>query len=176
MERLIGVFLVLLIYKVILNIIRYYQAKKYKESYYLWLKSPNGDLVTHRSEIIKLFKDANVKDAFFPHVEPLGLGQIASYKVSIFTNFPSNYEDQAIMTVKKFNEAIGVYRNRITESFSPLYWINFIIFLPKNTFCYLGTNPENVIIKILQVIWWIAAFAITLFKPEIVQLIRSKVF
>jgi len=78
--------------------------------------------------------------------------------------------------MRSFDDAIGIYLSRIKESPNPLYWLDLVICLPKNALCYLGAKPETVIIKILQIVWWIAVFTVTLFKPEIVQLIRAKIF
>ena len=99
-RNLIYIFLASLVYKILLNTARYYQVKKYKKSYQLWLGDQNNGLTVHRTEVIKLFQNANIVDKIFPFVQPLGLGQIATGNLSLFTNFPSNYEDQVLATIR----------------------------------------------------------------------------
>lgn len=79
--------------------------------------------------------------------------------------------------IAKFHEAIGVYKSRLLETFSPIYWIEFAINLPKKILEYLGIAPESIVIKIFQLIYWIVGavlgFLYALYKPEIQTLVKD---
>ena len=173
MSHLFIGFLLVLLYKVTVNSIRYFECKKFKKEYFEWLKEQNPTFPTNRRHIIDLFTNAQIQDLRFPTAKPVGYGKIATFNSSVFTNFPSNIENQVHATVRFFDEATGVYRERIFESFNPIYWINLIIFLPKNVLHYLGVKPENVLVKIVQIIWWFLGVLIGVFKDEIIQNLRS---
>jgi hypothetical protein len=175
MKKYLLYFAIVFAYKLITNGIKYLKCKSFKFGYYQWLNGENDSFPTYRSEIISLFKCANIEDLCVPAATPLGFGQLATFKSSAFTNFPSKVYEQAVLTEKLFNDAIGVYRTRTIESFSPVYWINAIVFLPKNLLCYLGLKPENVIIKLLQLSWWLFGLLFGLFKDDVLNLIKLNI-
>jgi hypothetical protein len=179
MINLLYLFLVIVGLKLLINLSKYIQCKRYRDKYFLWLAGSKKELllVEHKSQVIKLFKDAGVKDNVVGVAQPLGYGQIQVGGTSVFANFPHRREDIVKFTFNMFGEAIGVYRSRTLEAFNPLYWIEFIINLPKHSLSYLGVSPESVVIKIFQLIYWIAGvvvgFLFALYRPEIEKLVRD---
>lgn len=147
----------ILLYKFLTNVIRYFQVKRYMNRYLKWLHE-NGKVkffVAEDKAIVKrLINRASVNDARVGYAEPLGYGQISRGMASVLENYPSNMASMAPLMVRMFEEALGVYKLRCFETFSPLYWIEFVIFLPKNLLVYLGVKSENISVKILQIIWW----------------------
>ncbi|WP_207706239.1 hypothetical protein [Clostridium sp. HBUAS56017] len=159
-------------YKLVINIIAFIKVKYFYKRYTLWLfQDRDMSLVTYRRAIITLFKNADIKDAYIPTTSKIGYGRIASFNASIMNSFPSAYEDFAVNITRMFHEAIGVYRSRIFETFSPIYWINSLIFLPKRFLTYLGLNAESVIVKLLQCIWWFIAPIALILRTQIVDYI-----
>ena len=65
-------------------------------------------------------------------------------------------------TCQMILEAKGIFKERILETFNPIYWIESAIFLPKHTLMYLGIKPDNIILKLLQLAWFILAGAYSL--------------
>lgn len=74
-----------------------------------------------------------------------------------------------------FFEAEGVYRQRIFDSFSPVYWIELIIYAPKKLLTYLGFDETKILFKacniLLTFIWWSVVSIIVFFRPQLQQLI-----
>lgn len=140
--------------------------------YFDFLKQKDTNLSTYKRSIVNLFKRAGVKDSYIPTVNAVGYGQIASFNASIFANFPNLFKDHVSITLNMFDEAIGVYRSRIFETFNPFFWVECIIFLPKNILQYLGIDSEKVIVKIFQVIWWFAAPISIIFRDSIISFIK----
>jgi len=179
MINLLYLFLVAVVLKLLINLAKYIQCKRYRNKYSRWLAHPKRELSfpEYRSQVIKLFRDAGISDSYLPSAEFVGYGQVATGSASVFKNFPHNRADMVQATARMFDEAVGVYRSRVLETFNPLYWIEFIINLPKHILSYLGVSSESVVIKIFQLIYWIViavfGFLIALYKPEIEKFVRD---
>lgn len=89
--------------------------------------------------------------------QPVGLGRAVQYNASVKEQFPSRIHDFALQTNKMFYEAEGVFLARAKEAFNPLYWIDFVIFLPKHFMAYLGADTEKLLTKILQAVYFLVA-------------------
>ncbi|KAA3659973.1 MAG: hypothetical protein DWQ10_07675 [Calditrichaeota bacterium] len=177
MNNLLYIFVIIILLKLLFNISKYIQCKRYLKKYLDWLENQTWRMTEYKSRVIKLLKDAEVKDSYVGFAEPLGLGQIQTGSLSVMSNFPNAREDIVSLMLTMFHQAIGVYRSRIKDSFNPLYWIEFVLTLPKQVFGYLGIPAESLITKIVQLLYWIIA-AVTsilfaLYKPEIGKLVRE---
>lgn len=164
--------------KLLINASKYYKCKHYLNKYIEWLSNPDWELSEHKFHVIKLFKDAGLEDSTIQFVTPLGMSHVASGNAWVFAQFPSYSSEEIIAKTRGyFHEAIGVYRSRAREVFNPIYWIEFIIYLPKHIFNYLDVPPECVITKIGQLIYWLivtsSSIFYALYTTEINALIRE---
>jgi hypothetical protein len=174
---LLYLFIIIPALKLLINIPKYFAARRYLNKYMEWLTERNSNLIEYKSQVIKLIKDAGVKDTFVPSVDLAGFGYVRTGQASVLENFPNNREDIAEFTYKMFRQAIGVYRSRIFETFNPLYWLEFIINLPKQILIYLGVSSENFVVKVSQLIWWFFGatfgFLYTLYKTETETILKN---
>jgi hypothetical protein len=177
MMRLLYFFICVLLLKLVINLSKYIRAKRYLSKYWKWLAKGDTKLLEHKTQVIKILKDAGVEDALIGSVELVGYGYVRTGNASTFENFPNARQDVAHATVRMFHQAIGVYRSRMFETFNPLYWIEAIINLPKQTLVYLGLPSESIVIKIAQLVWWIVGvafgFVYALYKPELEAAVKS---
>jgi hypothetical protein len=153
-------------YKLVVNAVNWCRLNRLENQYYLWLKDYTdfAHLAEKRQLLKKLMKTANVADAYVNRTQPMGFGIIASGKCNVFEQFPSNESDIVKITLYKISEARGVFKANFWETFNPLYWIQFVLFLPKKMLTYLGTSPDFVITKLCQLIWWIAWASVSALK------------
>ena len=174
---LIYLILSLLLLKLVVNISKYIQTKRYLSKYLKWVAKGGTKLLEDKSQVVSLFQAAGIKDQEIGASELVGYGKIRVGSASIFDNFPNAREDYAQAIVRMFHQAIGVYRSRIFETFNPLYWIEVIINLPKQTLIYLGLSSESVVIKIAQLGWWavaaVAGFVYALYRPDVEAFVRN---
>lgn len=141
--------------KIIYNLYYFLLAKKYYKNYIAYVKGSKSWFVKeNRQKIINLLNKAGIKDSHQPTVEPTGYGMIATGSVSVFQNLIVLREDFVTIINGDFREAIGIYKQRIWETFNPFYWAETFFQLPKVIFEYLGIKPGNIIIKIFQLLWW----------------------
>ena len=175
--RLLYLFIIVLLLKLFINVSKYVKTKWYLQKYYEWLQNGGTSLLENKTTIIKLLKDAGIKDEIVGSAEPVGFGYVRTGNASVFDNFPNAREDVFGVTRRMFHDAIGVYRSRIFETFSPLFWIEFVINLPKRFLTYLGLSPESIVIKLSLLFWWIFAavfgFVYALYKSEVENAVRT---
>lgn len=156
----------------VLNFSKYLRTRWYYWRYKKWLSSSQGMKLRESSgQVVKLFKEAGVKDSHVSVAQHIGFGKLSIKEVSVFANFPNSREDFAAPFLAMFLQAIGTYRARMFESLNPLYWIEAVIYLPRTVLCYLDLPAEGTGAKILQLAWWIAGAvsttALALYAREI---------
>lgn len=176
MEHFLIAFLLIFVYKCVKNLFCFLRIKALDKKHILWLSQQGcSDFQTYKSECLRLLKSAGVKDASIPTTQPMGYGQFASFSSSVFLNFPTRIQVYAGAVMGMFDEAIGEYRRRIFETFNPLYWIDCILFLPRNLLDYLGLDNDKAVYKLLNIIlsavWWLVGIALTLFNDEVKSVI-----
>lgn len=151
----------LLLLKFVLNLSKYLRTRWFHRRYKKWLSLQGMKLRESRGQVVKLFKEAGVKDSHVSVARHIGFGKLSIKEVSVFANFPNPREDFAAPILAMFRETIGTYRARMLETFSPLYWIETLINLPRALLSYLGVPAENVLVRVLQVVWWAVGLVLT---------------
>lgn len=151
-------------YKIASNAFYLYRTCQMIDDYNYWLVYGDNyiELFERKRIFEKILSKADVSDKYLPVTQPTGYGQLASFQSSIIAQFPSNLEAYAPITIKMLLEAKGIFKERILETFNPIYWIESAIFLPKHALMYLGIKPDNIILKLLQLAWFILAGAYSL--------------
>ena len=171
--NLLVFFLVILALRFLINLSKYLQCKRYFEDYKRYIEGGGWKIVEHSLQIVKLFEDAGVEDATVTHVEEIGYGNLQSSRPSVFRNISIKRQDIASHVVTMFHQAIGVYRSRMIETINPLFWIETIIFLPRQFMKYLGVSSESLATKILQAIYWTFGVLFGLYKVEFETLLKD---
>lgn len=147
----------------ILNGYHFFRLRYIKDKYFEWLLSgKDGDIIAgYSNELKMLLKKANIKDCYIPESELIGCGQVANFQLSAFEQFPSRRKDIASILFMLISRGLGVYKNNFYNSFNPIFWLEIIVYLPKGIFSYLGISDNTMIVKILQLIWWVIGGLIT---------------
>ena len=156
--KILFIFFALLFHKLLNNAYKAYRCNKLYETYCQWLMS-NGsyDIRYTSAEVKELLKD--YEDNFIPHVQPAGLGVVHSMKVRILAQYPSNIEELARAQINLFQEALSKFKYEMKQCLNPFYWIDVIIWLPKNIVSFLGFNDDLKSVKsiniFLQLAYWL---------------------
>ncbi|HET6556634.1 MAG TPA: hypothetical protein VFG54_04925 [Prolixibacteraceae bacterium] len=167
--KIVGLVIILLLFQFINNLYKYLRIKYLYEIYLKCLVTSNVEFLQKTEEVKSLFKEAGLKDFVFIHQESLGFGHYSNMTVSGFDNMTLNRLDVVTHMQTTFNKAIGVYRKRFTDSYNPMFWIDFIIKLPKYLLGYFGVLPEKIIVKIFNVIYWLLALAFGIKQTDIIE-------
>jgi hypothetical protein len=170
--NLLWVLLAIFAYKFVDNLVKWFKCINLKDQYVDYLMTNNGvgKLLQSKKSVQDLILSAGVSDYKVPWTQPAGYGLVHTMQPSVLSQFPSRLEPFEQTTLRMFEEAIGVYKNRVWESLSPLYWINVVIWLPKRFLVYLGINDSNFTAKIInslfQFLYWLAGLAFIAYNDE----------
>lgn len=162
----------IMLFRCLFNLERFLKIKWYEKKYFEDIARKNFSfLKEHKRDIGNTLSKAGVEDSVVPVVQPVGLGQVSAGHVSVRNNITSLRKDIVETMIEQFMEAQGVYRKRFLQSLNPLFWIEFLVFLPKYLLEYLGVQKENIGVKIGNVIWWflcvIGTILINVFSSQI---------
>lgn len=177
MTTLIYIFLLVASLKIALNAARHFRCRRYINFYLQHITEDTWELTEHKPRIIELIKGAGVPDNYVPHVQPIGFGQFISSKVSVMRNLSNSRQDISNAALAMLFEAKGTYRTRTLETLNPLYWVELVINLPRIMLEYVGVSSESIVVRSLQVVWWIfgsvSSFLYALYRPDVEQLVRD---
>lgn len=116
-------------------------------------------------EIKKIVLNSGIGDQRKSYMESLGLGYAKEKAVSAIDNLA--FLNSEIMGTGRqmLQRASGHYKIQAVKSFNPIFWIEFIVFLPKEILKYFNVDENakigSISIKILQVIYWIISIYFT---------------
>ena len=127
----------------------------------------------YQLEVKRIIMQAGVEDRFIPTMLPVGFGYVSQTKISILDNCFVINEEISPLEKQMFNQAIGVYKFRLKQSFNPIYWIDSIVFLPKTLSKYFGVESNSVIVKIFNILYWIVSFFVFVYTEEIQAFFQS---
>lgn len=156
-------FISAILIKAILNGYRFWRLRALERDYQDYIRAfenqtASWDFHEKTSEIRELLINAGQHSSEIPGIENLGVGFV-QVSIDVFDNMTANDQRVATFMLSAFKGAIGVYRKRIYDSFNPIYWIEFLIFLPQNIIEYiLGKNANEVprwLIRFFNVVYWI---------------------
>jgi hypothetical protein len=169
------IFALILAYRLVVNLVR---RKKCASFLNLYLEGGNDwNFGMQQDEIVELFRKAGIEDNHVPYAQPVGYGKVASGMVSVFQNLSSHREDIVHIVLTMFHRALGVYSKRAKETFNPLFWVEYILYLPKNVLQYFGLPPDHVFVRTVQIIYWaisaIASFFNIFSQPEMMSFFRT---
>lgn len=171
------IFLAIVAFKATSNFIKYKRCQKLSKMHLEWLADKSDKFTQYKGEILSLFKGAGISDSMVPVTQPTGYGQIASFNASLYLNFPSKVAAFAAGIADKFDQAVGIYRQRYLESFNPLYWIETILFLPKHLLQYIGISSDRIAFKLCNIlctfVWWLIGALFIFFGPQLKQFVLS---
>nr|DAP20058.1 MAG TPA: hypothetical protein [Caudoviricetes sp.] len=167
-------FLLLLIIPIYKYLINSYRLNRIEElyKYFQTLKSesPNKKIYETRSETLELFEIAKINDIFIYVSENIGY-DVKNSVVSILNNYPNSNEEFYICQNNMFLEAIGTFKKRKNETFSLIYWLETIAFLPQKLLSYFNLVPNSFLSKIFNCIYWLISFLFTFFREEIKEFV-----
>lgn len=161
----------ILAYKVVTNFIAGMHISHCKSVYMETLHGISNNFPQYAASTIKLFKRAGIHDTTILISQPLNEFTIVNSPVSVFDNITIFDRDITARVLDNFENAIGVYKSRIIESFNPIYWIDLIVFSPKKLLEYLDLDLDKHSTKIctilLQIIWWLICTVFLFFQEQI---------
>lgn len=168
--KIVGLaFLATFTYKFALNLSALLRINYYKKRYDAYRKEEAGSFDQYTKPIIQLFQSAEINDIKISSVIQHDENRFSTAQGSLFFNIGHRSPEVIGGMLHCFAIAKGTYRNRLIECFSPLYWINLIVFLPSKLFSYLGLNKNAIPTKVAQLFYWLFVPLLIAFRTDIYQ-------
>jgi len=168
---------VVVLLKLALNLSKYVSTKALLKDYQTYVPNPTWEFVEKTPRIVQLFRSAGVEDSKMPHIELVGYGHVSTSNVSVFANLTVTKEGIPAVVTGMFHQALGTYRSRMIDAINPLFWIEFVLTLPRQVLSYLGVPAQSIGSKIAQVVYWIVGGLIGIvyaaYSQEIQHYVRS---
>jgi len=110
-------------------------------------------------EIKKRVLNAGISDHLESYMKPKGFGYTQQQDFSALDNLLFMNKELMQISIEILNRAKGSYKVQAMLSFSLLFWIELIIFLPRELFKMAGVENESKsyhnIVNGIQLIYWI---------------------
>ena len=167
------VFICIICIKILVNWRKLIQCRRFYKFYMNYLANKNQEFSGYIPIIKKLFYDAKLKESWLSYTELAGYGFVETGKLNLFDNMHLKRQDVVDLINVCFKQAITVFKQNIEDAINPLYWLDFIVFLPRHIATYLNVSPGKVGIKIFQIIWWLLNIIYVIFRNEFNSLFKS---
>ncbi|CAM3025215.1 TPA: hypothetical protein JBD00_10065 [Legionella pneumophila subsp. pneumophila] len=164
LEGIIAFILAVIAIKVLINAYKLMRLIKLEKKYQVYMKAKSQeadiipDFLEKVPEIIELLKQAGQKSKIISRLQDTGLGYVQNLQGDLFENITTRDSEIYTEISTRLKYAMGVYKKRMCESVNPVYWIEFLIFLPKNIVEYLLGGEQNTIpnwaIRLLNIAYW----------------------
>lgn len=121
-------------------------------------------LVERTLDIRRYVTESGVSPVAIPYAEPMGYGYLATGQSPLWDNWLMERVDIALTIRDQLVEAIGHYRRR-NETFNPIFWAEFALFLPRQLFAYIGIPQAKagaLFTNFVQVVYWIAGILVAM--------------
>jgi hypothetical protein len=109
-------------------------------------------------EIKKAVIKSGVDDIVHSYMQPDGYGNVQQMNMSVLENMLLTDGKFYLESRDLIERANGFYKVEAIKSFNPLFWVEFLIFLPKEILKYFSSNTSSKSIsvtKIIQIIYWL---------------------
>lgn len=149
--------------------------KRFLDEYSNYMKKPSDAaaevLLDGKVRMKNLLMESAVSKAQVTRVEPIGYGLIKTSHTDVVDNFMM--KDQEIVTtfLQLSHEALGYFRWKRNETVNPIFWIDFVVRLPKYLIEYFNPDASSgPFYKLLQLGYWILSVVYMLVQLKIVTL------
>lgn len=137
------------------------QNKRKSEKAGKWIQ---GNQIEIRNRILK----SGLHDPVLSRMEPLGLGYARQQNMSPLDNLLFENAEILGRAREAMERAKGYFRGQALKSLNPIYWLELIVFLPKEIAKITGIKTDSKtsqgVINFVQVIYWIVSIAYTITK------------
>ncbi len=112
-------------------------------------------LVEQTNIFKRMLKECDVHVGRPPRIQPVGYGKVVSWHA-----VPEEYlSNKDVDIVSGNHDAMikiqGHYRNERNRTISPIYWIELMVFLPREVLKVVGVGAEKPSVRIAELAWWI---------------------
>jgi len=168
------VFALIMIIRFILYGYKYFYLKKVISKQHIYVKGlsdnpPQNEIESSNKagawvhenlmEIKRIVLKTGVSDYIHTYMEPVGYGAVQQKSMSAIDNILYKNIDILKESRDILLRAKGYYKVEALKCINPIYWIEFIVFLPREIIRYFSTKndskPTSVLTNIIQILYWL---------------------
>lgn len=172
-KYLISFFACIVFYRTLKNLSGLFRTRYYEKKYRAYLSAACDDFAQCTASVTHLFEQADLDNPAIPFAENISPGFVAHGKAQLFSNMDRLDDKVVSMMLDCFQKAEGTFIHSIKESLSVFFWIDKLVYLPRNILKYLGTSGESIVTKAFQLIYWILTPLLLIFREKICDFILS---
>jgi len=174
-QKVIIIFLAFMIVRLLINFPKYLFLKKALRKQDIFVKS-NFNKATKRDknrgeravnwleenqlEIEKVVLNTGIDNQTKSYMEPLGFGYTQQQGLPVLRNLALLNPEILQSGKTLLRRAKGYYKSQSLKCFNPIFWIEFIVFLPREILNYFSFDKNvkfgSTLINLLQILYWIA--------------------
>lgn len=164
---IIGIAIIFL-YRTLSTGLNYHSIKTEADKFENWLndkeeriKAPNGEKMRF------LLGKAGITESQIPYVRILGPRSYRNDVVDALKSYPTQDRQILKQLIPLIYLGIDTLQYKFRQNFNPMFWVDFVIFLPKHIISYLGLNTDNVFAKLLNIIYWLITPILVIFRDRL---------
>ena len=133
-------------------------------------KKPNN------AEFAELFKSRYNQTSSITQTYRGNRAVLVKERTDLVASFPTLHPQLIYNQLGVLDNLEDYFTLKYKKIFSFKYWLDFVVFLPKKIFDYLGFNDLGVISRIANLIYWLFSAFWIFFEDQIIQWIHSLLF
>ncbi|XJS09885.1 hypothetical protein ACF3NG_06980 [Aerococcaceae bacterium WGS1372] len=149
--------------------------KKLNSEFNSWILNAKNQRPSN-AKFAQLYKIRYGTDSAITKIYKENAAVIASIPVDLVETFPTTQPKLIPDQLLVLDNLEDYYTLKYKEIFSLRYWVDFIIFLPKNILSYLGLPETGTISRTANLLYWLYTLVRTVFENQITQWIQSIFF
>ncbi|MDZ7789040.1 MAG: hypothetical protein U5L08_00810 [Xanthomonadales bacterium] len=127
-------------------------------------------LVDNLSEIKRRVEQAGVSNPRKTIMEPAGYGHVSQQSMSVLDNMLFQNQEILGKANHTMRLAAGHYKVEAIKSINPLFWVEVLIFLPKQIVSSAGlevtSKAADISLKFVQVVYWSLIILAIILQPD----------
>lgn len=171
MNLFVLAFVAILGYRICFCLSGYIRVSYYENKYKQYITGKGDEFASHTAPIKKLLKQAGISDSTITAVDFLGYGHFQTAQASVVENLSVKRGDVIADALNMLAKAKGTFLMNLRECFSPLYWVQLVLFLPVKLCEYLGVSGDKLVPKLLQLLYWISAPLLLIFRSQLYEFV-----
>jgi hypothetical protein len=165
-----------MIIRLILYLSKYYYLRKVIKKHYTFVKgnfenASEADILKANKagswveeniiEIKRVVLKTGIPDSVHTYMKPIGYGNLQPTSMSALDNMLYKNNDILIEARAILDRAKGFYKVESIKCINPVFWVEFIVFFPKEIIKYFTIDEKSksvsLAIKIIQLLYWIVS-------------------
>ena len=151
-------FVVLLAARLLHYQTRLWQITRLRRRYFEYLGDEKASavwLVEQTSSFRRMIRECNAGAGLLTRAEEAGYGYIRPVRFAAEENLALRDAEVAHVVDYIMLRIQGHYRAERNRTLSPLYWIEYVAFLPREVARYIGVGSEKPVVRVSDVAWWV---------------------